>query len=350
MTGKAPNRLVLLLILVLFILPLMLYAGLNKKGYDPVNRLTREEKGGLTFAADSLALTDKGIPLPREGESFTMTMTLDPHVPPRPRFQVFLMINDGNSWNQLILGLWDRSLVIMNGVDFSNRRRTPKLYVPLGEKEGARDLRITSGPEGTTVFIDGEPAGRSGKLILSFPPNRKEARLILGNSLYGRNSWTGTCYALGLDSDSTSWVYDFSSPSNEIFPDGNGLPLRLPERRPVLVKRFLQSPRLWELHRGVIRFDMFVNFFGFIPLGGIIVLLPGRKPARNSIIALVAVFLFSLFLETVQVWIPTRDSSLLDLVLNTLGGAFGIVMANLLFGEIRIMMNPWKRYRGSRDS
>ncbi len=321
------------LLLILIILPLMLYAGLTRKGYDPANNLSWEPEGGLTFRTRSVAYTDRGITLPDGDVDFALEMRVRPDYPRRPVFQVLFLIHDGNSWNQLVVGQWDKSLVIMNGVDFNNRRRTPKLYVPLGEGEGIREIRIESGTEGTRVYLDGAWAESDRDLILRFPPNRKSARLLLGNSIWDSNPWSGTCYDVRLTAGSLAWEYDFSRPGGEILAEsaGRSLPLRLSPRRPVLIKSFLQRPRLWELRRGVYQWDMFVNFFGFLPLGVLLYrLLRGRKRCR-CLLSLALVFLFSLFLETVQVWIPSRDSSLLDLMLNTAGGAAGIYLMRLIF-------------------
>lgn len=74
-----------------------------------------------------------------------------------------------------------------------------------------------------------------------------------------------------------------------------------------------------------------LNLIGFVPLGFMLCAVVGRGEGAwrryGWLAAVVLAFLFSLSLEVVQAWIPTRSSSLWDLVLNTVGagvGAWGV--------------------------
>ena len=73
--------------------------------------------------------------------------------------------------------------------------------------------------------------------------------------------------------------------------------------------------------------DMVLNLLGFMPLGFLLcatVIRSGKAFERRYWwIAFGLAFIFSLSLEIAQAWIPSRDSSLLDLMLNTLGAAAG---------------------------
>jgi VanZ like family len=73
-----------------------------------------------------------------------------------------------------------------------------------------------------------------------------------------------------------------------------------------------------------------VNLLLFVPLGLAEFALAYRLLGpRGWIVLIVAVdaAVLALIGESAQVWLPTRDSSMIDLVANTLGGAIGAMLA-----------------------
>jgi VanZ family protein len=115
---------------------------------------------------------------------------------------------------------------------------------------------------------------------------------------------------------------------------GDGLDLIVPAWIKVLQTEALSWPQWKDLGIPNRVKDMLVNFSGFMPLGFLLITilsrLEGFKVRRALLIALLCSFLFSLGIETVQVWIPHRHSSMLDLILNTLGGGFGALLFLLI--------------------
>lgn len=72
--------------------------------------------------------------------------------------------------------------------------------------------------------------------------------------------------------------------------------------------------------------DVALNIVGFVPLGGLVmVYLKNRRWADASavVIAVAAGLVISLMIELLQVFLPSRDSSLLDVLNNTLGSGIG---------------------------
>jgi VanZ family protein len=78
--------------------------------------------------------------------------------------------------------------------------------------------------------------------------------------------------------------------------------------------------------------DLILNLLGFMPLGFLLYLRlfnTERLPARICLLCAVAVgFALSLGIEVTQVWLPGRDSSLSDLIANTVGTAIGGLIAS----------------------
>ena len=117
---------------------------------------------------------------------------------------------------------------------------------------------------------------------------------------------------------------------------GAGPDLEVPAIMNVLKKKVLSFPRWNNIVNTNMIEDMAMNLIGFIPLGAILMatmsLLGGIGRGYSRLIVVIIAFVFSLSIEIAQVWIPSRDSSLMDLMLNTLGGVLGM----LLFEKIRM--------------
>jgi glycopeptide antibiotics resistance protein len=74
--------------------------------------------------------------------------------------------------------------------------------------------------------------------------------------------------------------------------------------------------------------DMGVNIAGFIPFGFFFALWFSLTPgiARPRLTALLLGFTISLIIESLQYFLPTRDSSMTDLLNNTIGTALGVAL------------------------
>ena len=83
----------------------------------------------------------------------------------------------------------------------------------------------------------------------------------------------------------------------------------------------------WSRH--IRRFDIFINFIAYLPLGFLLVLaLQSRLSIRGAmIISALTGFALSLAMEAVQMYLPTRTSSTLDVLTNGLGGLIGALIA-----------------------
>jgi VanZ family protein len=112
---------------------------------------------------------------------------------------------------------------------------------------------------------------------------------------------------------------------------GNGVHLMISQKMHVLQKRILSMPTWYNLEFNRSFFtDVLVNLLGFIPLGFVLsAVLGGYKGQLDKdmmVLSVLLCFLLSLGIEITQAWIPSRNSSLHDLVLNTAGGWLGVVM------------------------
>src|SRR5262249_36253053 len=82
-------------------------------------------------------------------------------------------------------------------------------------------------------------------------------------------------------------------------------------------------------NRPVPAFDVFVNVLGYMPLGFLAVLAayPRLRGASGFAFGAACSVLLSFVLESLQVYLPTRTASNLDLIANTAGGVAGAIAA-----------------------
>lgn len=358
----------LLLVLTALVLIVMAYFGIRLRGFRPSNNVQWSASGiGLTFEDSSQAYTESFFTGSGSGSRIGLTLELafQPRYFRKSSIGMLMMVNDGDTDSQLVICQWRSSLIIMNGDDYSNRRRIPKIYFELDpNRDEPHLITIVSNTTGTRLFLDGALKKSSKDLVLRYPDGTAQARLVLANSVTGRNAWAGTMMGLAfydheLENDvivrhfqmwrtkrnfsafvlhwpRLLYAFDEGQGKRVYNKLGDGLDLIVPAWRKVLHTKALSWPQ-WEDLGGQGRInDILINFAGFMPLGFLLIAalsrLEGLRVRQALLIALLGSFLFSLGIEIVQVWIPSRYSSMLDLILNTLGGGFGA----LLFPMIRI--------------
>ena len=219
-------------------------------------------------------------------------------------------------------------------------------------------MTITSGQEGTKVYLDGQLARAKKDLILEVPDGMTETRLVVGNSVYGRNSWTGDIYGLALygyeltakdvelhfkrwsrehnfafaKDDAPKLFYMFNEKAGEKALDrsGGNYHLEIPSRMKILKRELLLAPWYgFRFNRSFV-VDIAINILGFIPFGFFLsatfVSRGGFVEKHNRLITVLTCLAISLFIEITQAWMPSRSSQMLDVILNTLGAWLGAML------------------------
>jgi len=331
--------LIIYILLIILIMLFMFFIGFRHREDQSLNDFQWLPGGkGLQFNKTSFAYTEKFFSDDfLKGEEFTIELTIKPAFPEIIRFGLILQIFDKTDNSQITIGQWDNSLVILNSNDYSNEQRKPKIYASMLENDRIKSISIISDNFGTKVFIDGELKGFNQNLKMVLPANRNKTNLIIGNSIEGRNPWTGSISHLAINNQ---LLYTFAEGRGDRVLDksGNGIDLLLPEKSIILKRSILAIPDIKELGTATMREDMVINFFGFIPLGILLFLAMAKTGIKDSssILFLTALFslFFSLSIELTQVIIPTRNSSMLDLFLNTIGGlSGGLIIKKRTFGR-----------------
>jgi VanZ family protein len=217
-------------------------------------------------------------------------------------------------------------------------------------------VTITSGGNGSEVFVNGifrsaNPGFRICNKLFS-------GKLVAGAAAATDYRWGGRLTGLAVFSRTLSpreilEDYERSSSRNRplfeerglaalyLFEEGAGTRVRdkvsgndlyMPDRYLVVADVFLSPPSLED------HLDIIANIIGFIPLGFTLCgyLTFYRRKGTGIVATIFICGIFSLLIESLQWFLPTRDSDMTDVITNTFGGATGA----LLYGIFR-------RIRGS---
>ena len=261
---------------------------------------------------------------------------------------------------KLLFGQW-RTHLLIRTFFFANDKRGPYTEISVRDVLApgkAVLISVTSGPAGTTIYQEGELTRRIADVrLLPEGTDFSGYKIYLGNEPEVRAPWKGEIYGLELFSHALTadevfenyrgWTdnppsvtnpganevvkYTFVNVKGMKVPnalnDLNGL--LIPERLD-LKQRTLERSIGYEVDVD----DVVVNVLGFFPLGffGIFWLRHSKKRPIAGIAALVVLvgFGMSFGIELAQAYMPTRNSSLLDLISNLTGTILGVLAACLM--------------------
>jgi len=236
------------------------------------------------------------------------------------------------------------------------------------QKPQAVFITITSGLEGTNVFVN-------GRLVTArprFPMIGRQitGRLVLGDATGQADSWAGRLLGLAVyrsqltpkqvfdnysswkqngrpkitDGEHSVALYLFNEHGGRVIKEkaGGGVDLAIPEKYVVMDKIFLEP--FWAEFNMSLSYwaTALKNVVGFIPFGFsfyayLATLLPARRAAFLTVILGTAT---SLTIEILQAYLPTRESGTTDLITNTLGTWIGVASCRLLTPVLRRFF-PW---------
>lgn len=312
----------------------MLAIGLWPGDYRFRNDAKWRDDGGLQFGPFGFAYTEPFITPAQSAEinkaGFTLMLGLTPAPPQTPGFQFVASLTDGDDTQQLMIGQWQDELIVMNGDDYSHARGLPRVYANLSPfMQRQFLLTVVTGSFGTILKADSEVIGQNAKIHLLIPGLDRKIRLTLGNSVHANAGWSGAMHSFALFSgQKPAELLRFDRSLVDRLKDvsGSGADAILPSPPLSVVRSFLSDdPRELGLNYSRVK-DVAVNLLGFIPFGMVLAsLLKERRWQRSRTIATVALygFILSFLIEAVQAWIPTRSSSAVDLMLNTVSAITG---------------------------
>jgi len=356
---------IVLIILCFCIIIGVLFAGLWPLNFFQKNSvILLHEKNGIAFKRYSIAYTNDTINKDTfKDNEITIDLILcsrDESGSSLSHIITFYNIEDG--YEDIVICQWRAHLMLFsrNGdfSDINNYRKCGLRYaLPV---DSTIFLTIASDKKHTDVYINGKPVNKCSNFPL-IPDNFfSKERIILGNSPTGKAEWSGEIYALAmydtLLSEKTAldnfekWrlnnylspaenqilLYNFDEPSGSIVvknKTSSAYNLLLPPLFKTLKKEALElPPDLFQFKRNII-LDIILNILGFIPLGFFLAIGVSQTKFHSKkhiyVETILAGFLISLIIETLQIFLPSRDSSMLDLILNTGGTFIGVLILHI---------------------
>ena len=320
------------------------------------------DQPGIRFSEYGIAYTNPYVETSQGDNSaadgFSVEIALNPATFDGNGFTFVWVLHGGKVRNQLVMGQWRSHFIVMNGDDYDYSRKIKRITADAASlPREKRFVTITTGPEGSRIYFDGRLVREKKDLVLKIPTG-EEVRLIIANSVNGKHSWRGDVYGLAIyrylltESDVAhhfdSWskdhnfsfaetgrpfllyVFDEKGGPKAIDRAGGNRHLHIPPSTKVIDQRFLSPPwNGFKINRASIQ-DITANLLGFIPFGFILSAtlckLGGIFRKHHVFFAIAVSFGVSLLIEILQAWIPSRNSDLLDLVLNTSGGSIGAII------------------------
>lgn len=363
-----------LLIIIIIVTLLFGLWPLNFFSENQVRWLAREDgiqfyKQGLSNrrASGGVIYSDSPVDIRTKSQTFepsTIEIYVESHGEKDGGLAHIMSFHDGYPHSSLVIGQWKTELVIRSR-DNQNDARDTYREIDLDDgliKNEKKLITIASGSDRTEIYVNGELA-RSYDIRSLIGVEHFCGYLNLGNSSIGHNAWAGNLYGIAL--------YDTLLTSEQIrqhyglWADRSVNEVTVIEPEPMILYTFaerrgtsvhnqmnntnhLTIPTTFKALRReiVVRFwrdmnwdagtakDILVNILGFIPftLCMLIFLTVNRhmSPRQAAFLTILAGAILSFIIETVQIGLPTRTPSFLDLLSNTAGTMLGILAIRII--------------------
>ncbi len=245
-----------------------------------------------------------------------------------------------------LLQLDDELLVVGDTLSEANRARIAWIDIPhaVRKPNTLTLLTVTSGKQ-TSIYLNGVLVETKQFHLVRA---NFAGRLVLGTSPVGDDGWSGQLRGIALydrelpakevaenyrkwsPANALAALYRFDEHRGDVVHDAvsPGVDLHIPEYFTIPQPTFLESP--WSGFRNTRGYwrDVLVNIGGFIPFGFLFgVYFSSVRPVSRPIFTTILLgALVTLLIETTQAWLPTRDSSMTDVLTNILGTAIGAVL------------------------
>ncbi len=310
--------------------------------------------GGIKFEKAGLVVSNAPLsPAETDAESYSLELLLRPASIKSP--YTILAVYTAARPRQLLVRQWTDGLLVTHDAAIDrDKTGTIKFDVDHVFRPGRLALvTISSGPNGTTAYLNGQPAG----VFPGFKISRNElsGRLVLGTSPVTYHPWQGEVLGLAMYSKQLTpadalrhyreWIDAQGHPpdldaaiARYAFTEGVGSEVK----NQVVAGAHLEIPASFSVpHKSLLRsatkefkadrmyaLDVAVNIAGFVPLGLIVCACFAWRSGRWKAIlnTVLACGLLSFVIEVLQYYIPSRGSGTTDIITNTMGAALGALL------------------------
>ncbi len=312
----------------------------NKFVFNSSSLERESHKRGLAFTTETLDLSG--------WKEISVLLELEPHKVPEG-LGMILTLNDEHEQPPIMIAQWKNHLAIRS------RRLAENREIPYQER-GLRDclfdnenvsILLVSNEEGTSYFKNGRLEQRRSAFHLIDGANPFFGKLVIGNNAHGIRPWHGAIKQIRIYNKEISInqltdtsiqpiiSYGFVKPEFEQVENqvSEAYNLRVPKRFKPVSRERMTHPRSFDREFKWLSRDNIINVIGFMPIG-LCVFIFLRRTSLNLFMIVIATgvlaFFFSLSIEWLQILMPTRDASYLDLLCNTTGGFTAAVLGTLL--------------------
>jgi VanZ family protein len=356
-------------ILCLLITVGILIAGLWPFNFNPVNKVKwLKNADGIIFDYPGIVYSQEPLIIHEaysHNAACSIELLIRPHLGKGYRSILTLY---GRDQEQLIIGQLKKEFYIRVTYADANifgHKRYREIGIDNVLDEGKTHLlSVISSDKITAIYVDGQLVNSFPNFSVIIDKRGLAGNLILGNSADGRHTWNGTFLGLA--------IYNTAITNKEVVDHYHAWQQHLLSRpwrpegphRPIALYLFderggerihnhssdrshLQVPTpIQPFHRIVLEvptrqyfftrsnlIDISINILGFIPFGFILAawLRQAKNLSAPSLynISIILGFCLSMSIELLQAYLPTRDSSLLDVLNNVLGTAVGVFLLNV---------------------
>jgi VanZ family protein len=360
----------------IFVLVITLFFGLQPKGYRFVNQVHLLRHGnGIAFTNIGMMYSEKMLGAIGITDSMIITAEVKPYS--KKWFGRFFTIINEHGDEILYVNQWWNSIIVL----LQGQKDNQPVVLFLRNALSANAIRkVTIGIGSESVWIESDNAKKVAKKLPSGLQSGflENSSLLIGYEASGKNPWNGELYRLSLSNgcfrhtDDNGSAATLGTPESlnhvRTDPRAEFLFTKSSERRiknnrcdswdlimPLFPKMFKHDwfqplPKITPLSKHLNRhtlIDPIVNLFGFMPLGAVFLLLFSLFPQTRSK-ALIITFLIALStstcIEFLQVFIPTRVSQMIDILLNVTGACIGALSVRFVQWFIAL------RYKSSKRS
>ena len=341
-------------IVCLGILAAIAVAGLTPFNPFPKNNVAWIGDGnGLRFGVHGIALASANLvwpPAPPDDCSCSLEILLRPER--NNRVNNILTFYTPDSPQRFRLFQWaDSTLLLYRDAGREHR----EIDIEGALRPGSTVfIAVTAGARGTSVYLDGVLEQTASRLRLS--RDDLSGRMILGTSPLSAEPWSGEIRSIALyaaqltpaqvfdhfaaatrgerpamnPEQAPIAVYDFDEGFGSVARDrlGKAPELSNPASFQIPHKRFLSLPsREFQRSRNFLE-DVVLNVAAFAGLGFFLCLYRAARTGAGWAVlyAIASGAAVSLFIESLQMVLPTRTSSIVDLAANTAGAALGALL------------------------
>ena len=356
----------------------MLITGLWPFDFRPLNNVMwLGDRNGINFYGYGMVISSNSWN--KEQNSLFQDKSISMEIWLRPLTETsslpsILTLYDEKTPYILFVGQWRSHLAIRSRTDDPAARKPGKSYQEIGlsnalQKNLDTFITITSGPEGTSIYQDGMRARFYPRHRLLSGYNGEPVRLILGNSHSSGSYWTGCLSGLAIYNRTLTnkqvsgsyldWIHKGIPPAEEngcialyLFDEKKG-PIvhdHLNTDNQLMIPEIFKPVKLNVLHfpwhdddfqwNRSFFMDVAINIAGFIPFAffcaGVLVKTRRFKISAIYMITVLSGFGLSLAIELMQSYLPTRDSSLADLMYNIVGTIMGLVIVHIIIAPSQV--------------